>query len=957
MNRQKSSERTSYDTASLNRRIRHITAIQVHNLTPCPVRDSFASGLTKPSEQSQFSTHGHLSDDLDISLQRKRSRRISATSHRSLRSEDGPKKEGTPMSGSLAERGRRTSGHRVNFSSEGTDAKQHATNSAPTIRPYRARTSSMASSIGSGSALSYSIHSLNGSAFALTPSFGTVFPDNSQAELEKVIQSRLVETFITITVLEPPSLQDVPPTLLSPLKSPSMNSSNAEGTAARKALKQSPLSPSDKTKLKIRRDSAASPRTFTRPSISHTKSASTSFVRTNGESKQTHSQFASSVQNMPPKPDNPTPHYFSPIHKPSTHPQYTIDIGTDDFETSVDTGESKMKVELWAKVSAGWGHRVKGKGKEKEAKELDNDVDWKLLQVQDVDLNDLIPLSDPSALNALPSNSLLITLSPPGSVFYLPSPTSSPKRSPSPADGYTSDPESDVKSAKKTDHSILEADSATRYDHSATPLERRHGAGNVISPLSPHKHTTASTAGWQDLLKLVTLQSCILDNESSLSDVLQGIDQMIVSDVSHVQRREISEREARLEELIVNQKKVIQDSKNLHIHIRARIEDLQKRKEILELAKEHLRQEVESGFDAQNQIATHQAQHAPLRARIGPTRTTLIDILSSIFPIDLLSPPDLLYTILDVPLPIPLASSDPAPPLTMPSHKEVNEDAVATALGYVAQVVQLLAAYLGKHLVYPVTCIGSRSLIRDNISAMVGPRMFPLYSKGVDTYRFEYGVFLLNKNIELLMTDKDLRALDMRHTLPNLKNLLLTLTNGERAQLQQSRPPDSPLSLSSELDLNSRPESPVDTNTTTPKPSDRTTLDGNTTPPASVSGSSTPTSGAAAGEASKKSRSSFLAFSPFSGFLRGRQPSSSRASLKSNSEAAQTEETSATTVDSDNSSDDSDDRKTISGASRGVDEGLKVGSSPVLNGGAEKLDDEPHSIASPATPPVVKLGP
>jgi hypothetical protein len=34
-----------------------------------------------------------------------------------------------------------------------------------------------------------------------------------------------------------------------------------------------------------------------------------------------------------------------------------------------------------------------------------------------------------------------------------------------------------------------------------------------------------------------------------------------------------------------------------------------------------------------------------------------------------------------------------------------------------------------------------------------------------------------------LMADRDLRALDMRHTLPNLKNLLLTLTDGEGAQL------------------------------------------------------------------------------------------------------------------------------------------------------------------------------
>jgi len=33
------------------------------------------------------------------------------------------------------------------------------------------------------------------------------------------------------------------------------------------------------------------------------------------------------------------------------------------------------------------------------------------------------------------------------------------------------------------------------------------------------------------------------------------------------------------------------------------------------------------------------------------------------------------------------------------------------------------------------------------------------------------------------MANRNLRALDMRHTLPNLKNLLLTLTNGEVVQL------------------------------------------------------------------------------------------------------------------------------------------------------------------------------
>jgi hypothetical protein len=123
-------------------------------------------------------------------------------------------------------------------------------------------------------------------------------------------------------------------------------------------------------------------------------------------------------------------------------------------------------------------------------------------------------------------------------------------------------------------------------------------------------------------------------------------------------------------------------------------------------------------------IVLYRADLVSLRSRFTPTRTTLISTLSTIFPIELFSPPDLLYTILDVPLPIPLSASDPAPPLSLPAHKDVTDEAVATALGYVAQVVQLLAAYLGKGLVYPITCIGSRSMIRDGISAMVGPRMY-----------------------------------------------------------------------------------------------------------------------------------------------------------------------------------------------------------------------------------------
>ena len=110
------------------------------------------------------------------------------------------------------------------------------------------------------------------------------------------------------------------------------------------------------------------------------------------------------------------------------------------------------------------------------------------------------------------------------------------------------------------------------------------------------------------------------------------------------------------------------------------------------------------------------------------------------FPIDL-APDDgasscLLFTILALPLP---NSSFP------PSF---SDDTLSSALGYTAQVVSTLSVYLGVPLHYPIQCLGSRSAVVDLISVMRGPRAFPLYGKGVDRYRFDYGVFLLNKNIE-----------------------------------------------------------------------------------------------------------------------------------------------------------------------------------------------------------------
>ena len=220
--------------------------------------------------------------------------------------------------------------------------------------------------------------------------------------------------------------------------------------------------------------------------------------------------------------------------------------------------------------------------------------------------------------------------------------------------------------------------------------------------------------------------------------------------------------------------------------IRHRKELLKRRRDALSLATDALDQDIAAEAVTEQELlrercvlsfyvvtlscdTVHRESAGALQRRLLPIRASLITTLASLFPIDLISGSDLLFSILDVALPIPVGATDPAPPLLLSRHKEVNEEGVATALAYAAFVVQLLAGYLDKMLVYPITFCGSRSMIRDGISAMVGPRMcvvpglqlcvalincqcrFPLFSRGVDTYRFEYGVFLLNKNIEMVV--------------------------------------------------------------------------------------------------------------------------------------------------------------------------------------------------------------
>ncbi|KAM4701521.1 UV radiation resistance-associated gene protein isoform 2-T2 [Discoglossus pictus] len=103
-----------------------------------------------------------------------------------------------------------------------------------------------------------------------------------------------------------------------------------------------------------------------------------------------------------------------------------------------------------------------------------------------------------------------------------------------------------------------------------------------------------------------------------------------------------------------------------------------------------------------------------------------------------------------------------------------DDGSIAAALGYTAHLVSMISFFLQVPLRYPILHKGSRSAIKDNINDRLTEkeREFPLYPKGGEKLQFDYGVYLLNKNIAQLRYQHSLGTPDLRQTLPNLKSFM-----------------------------------------------------------------------------------------------------------------------------------------------------------------------------------------
>uniref|UniRef100_L7M2F0 Putative p63 n=1 Tax=Rhipicephalus pulchellus TaxID=72859 RepID=L7M2F0_RHIPC len=112
----------------------------------------------------------------------------------------------------------------------------------------------------------------------------------------------------------------------------------------------------------------------------------------------------------------------------------------------------------------------------------------------------------------------------------------------------------------------------------------------------------------------------------------------------------------------------------------------------------------------------------------------------------------------------------------LPNSEDFNDredQMVSVALGYVTHTLLMMSHFLDMPLRYPLIHCGSMSSVRDNLIEHFTDkeREFPLYMKGKDRMTFNYGVYLLNRNIAQLRCYCNIVTKDLRTTLHNLHGL------------------------------------------------------------------------------------------------------------------------------------------------------------------------------------------
>lgn len=286
----------------------------------------------------------------------------------------------------------------------------------------------------------------------------------------------------------------------------------------------------------------------------------------------------------------------------------------------------------------------------------------------------------------------------------------------------------------------------------------------------------------EDILRLLQMQRELWHHYTEVSASQSSSDRMLESVQGPIKKEFLSSEEDERLRVLRQERDVVQDStKAKRKTVQERKEAMNRRRARLEVARRAMAREKLSYQDLQSKLTQLSKQCQLIRAKAYARRLILLQQLEFIYPIELVDGATLLFSIVDVPLANRVMEDESQ------KVEAENDDLISSALGFIGQVVGLMSVYMDTPIHYPIATAGSRSIIQDSISVMSGPRIFPLYFKGVERYRFDYAIFLLNKDIEQLMNNFGVTVLDIRNTLPNLKNLVVTLSASSQVDSRLSR--------------------------------------------------------------------------------------------------------------------------------------------------------------------------
>lgn len=262
------------------------------------------------------------------------------------------------------------------------------------------------------------------------------------------------------------------------------------------------------------------------------------------------------------------------------------------------------------------------------------------------------------------------------------------------------------------------------------------------------------------LLRLHTAQRAIKQTQVTVQKIGKEIEEKLRTTAACTERKK--ERECMQLRIAVLRSELQRQKKALGREIDLRQKDrtqLQKKEEAFSAQHESLKEEKESLTKLQKECTAKREQFLKSNAQLTFRCRQLLSELSYIYPINMANQSD--YVICGVKLP---NSED---------FQAKDDGSVAVALGYTSHLVLMISCFLQVPLRYPVIHKGSRSSIKDTITDRLTEkeREFPLYSRG-ERFHFEYGVYLLNKNIAQLRYQHGLTTPDLQQTLPNLKNFL-----------------------------------------------------------------------------------------------------------------------------------------------------------------------------------------